>query len=746
MSSRRKRAKQQPKRHIIPFAFILIVVVIVGLVGFTGAGAYAVVQSWLAEEMPSVDDASAFNTARKTRVWAPDGTLLAEFFAENREPVTADQVSPNVFNATVDVEDERFWEHRGVDYYGIARAAVNDLMGGEIQGASTITQQFIRQTVLKDEAYESTFRRKVREAYLATELEKLYTKEEVLMMYLNTINYGDGAWGIQSAAQHYFSKNASELSIPEAALIAGIPQNPTYNNPVQFPDNALLRRNMVLDRMYINGHITEEELNEAKAAELVLNVRDTTMDGIYAQPYFTTYVRKVLLEKLPYDQVFKDGLDVYTTIDPDMQYYAEEACAAKEAALYEQTGDPDIEVGLTCVDPNTGYILAMRGGKDFYEDQFNTAWQMKRQVGSSFKVFTLITAIEQGYSPQTKVSGASPLKIDLGDGNTWDVANYGHENMGVMSLAQATWRSSNTAYARVVRKIEAKPVQDTALRMGVASLDPKNAETDDERERLEHVGPSITLGAYGTNTLEMASAFGILATGGVRHEATPIAKIVDYNGNVIYPLEEDVQGEQVLTPEVAYATTEVLKGVVSGGTGTRANLGWQVSAGKTGTADDFKDSWFVGYTPQLSTAVWIGARGEPRYIADNAGGDNCCPVWRQFMENALYYYEAQDFPTASNPTYDPKATFMTAAEIKAEEDKRKAEEEERKKAEEEEEKRKAEEEAAQNPPSDPSGGDPSGGGTTPPDPGGGDPSGGGTTPPDPSGGTGGGGTGGGGSG
>jgi penicillin-binding protein 1A len=728
MSSRRKRAKQQPKRHIIPFAFILIVTVLIGLIGFSGVGAYALVQSWLTE-LPTVDDADAFSMARKTRVYASDGvTLLADFHAENREPVTADQVSPNVFNATVDVEDERFWEHRGVDYYGIARAAVNDLLGGEIQGASTITQQFVRQTILQQEATENTLKRKVREAYLATELEKRYTKEQVLMMYLNTINYGDGAWGIQSAAQHYFSKDASELSIPEAALVAGIPQNPTYNNPVQYPDNALVRRNMVLDRMYVNGHITEAELDEAKATELNLNVRDTSMDGIYAQPYFTTYVREVLLSKFPYDLVFKGGLTVYTTIDLDMQAYAEEACVEKEAALYNQSGDPDVEVGLTCVDPNTGYILAMRAGKDFYTDQWSTAWQMERQAGSTFKVFALVAAIEQGYSPQTSVSGASPVDIDLGNGQNWHVANYGGGSMGTMSLAQATWLSSNTAYARVARKIGALPIRDVAIRMGIESLDPTKADSAERRADLENIGPSIVLGAYGVNTLEMASAFGVLATGGTRHEPTPITKIVDYTGEVIYDHERDAQSEQVLTSEVAYATNEVLKGVVSGGTGTRANLGWQVAAGKTGTADEYKDSWFVGYTPQLSTAIWIGSRGTPHTLDDNVGGDNCCPVWKQFMQNALYNYDAQSFPSASNPAYDPKATFMTAEEQKKadEEAKKKAEEEAKQKAE-EEERKKAEEDAKLNPPpGEGEGTDPGDGGTTP-DPGGGtDPGGGGS--------------------
>jgi penicillin-binding protein 1A len=580
----------------------------------------------------------------------------------------------------VAIEDERFWEHRGVDYYGIARAAVNDLMGGQLQGASTITQQFVRQTLLQEEATESTIRRKVREAYLAMELEKKYTKEEVLMMYLNTINYGDGAWGIQSAAQHYFSKDASELTVPEAALICGIPQNPTYNNPAEYPDNALTRRNMVLDRMYVNGYISEQELNEFKATELNLNLRSTTLDGIYLEPFFTSYVREELLKKFPVDLVFKGGLEVFTTIDLNMQAYAEAACVAKEESL-----PANAEVSLLSLEPDTGYIKAMRGGKNFYDDQFNTTTQMVRQAGSTFKVFALVTAIEEGYSPQTAVSGASPFIMDAEDagGKPWRVENYGGQNMGTMSLSQATRVSSNTAYARIVRKIGVQPMIDVAHRMGVTTeIKPF---------------PAAVLGAEGVNTLEMASSFGTLATGGVHHEPTAIVKVVDYNGTVVYDHENESAGEQVLTPEVAYATNQVLKGVVSGGTGTQANLGWQVAAGKTGTADDYTDSWFVGYTPQLSTAVWIGVRGELEPINDNVGGDNCCPVWKQFMNNALDGQEARDFPTASDPTYDPKATFLTAEEQKAAEAaaKQKAEEEAAAKKAEEEAAEKAEQEAAE---------------------------------------------------
>jgi len=687
MSSRKKRAKKPPKKHIIPFVSFVVVFSLIAVVSTVAVSAYALADSWL-EDMPKVTDAEAFNTPRTTTVYASDGTtILAKFFTQNRVPVGAGQVSQHLFDATIAIEDERYWSHEGIDPMGIARAAWVDLTGGAREGASTITQQLVRQTLLKDEANEISFRRKIREMILAMDLEKMYGKEEVLMMYLNTINYGDGAWGIQSAAQHYFSKDASQLTVTEAALLAGIPQSPAYNNPVSYPDNALVRRNLVLDRMLVNGYISEEECAEAKASELNLNIQVSGGDhnGIYRYPYFTSYVQKVLEGYSDSSDVWHDGLlgtkelftggyVIYTTIDPALQEYAEAACWNKEQYL-----DGDVEVSLTCVDPNTGYIKAMRGGKDYYADQFNTSTDMRRSPGSCFKVFALVACLEMGVSPQTSVSGASPVFIDQVGGGTWRVENYqGGQMSSGLSLAQATWLSSNTAYARVVRTIGAEAVVDTARRMGITSeLTPSEA---------------IVLGAQGVNTLEMASAFGTLGVGGIHYEPMAVTDIYDNEGNLWK--HYDPNGVQAVTPEVAYAATNVLKGVISGGTGSSASLGFQVSAGKTGTGENYMNSFFTGYTPQLSTAVWIGCRAEERYIEDNLGGANCCPVWRDFMTNALQFYETGiDFPAGHDPEYTAKMSFMTptekaaadaaaAAAAAAAEAQKKKEEEEKKKAEE----------------------------------------------------------------
>ena len=328
-----RRKQRQKRTHAVPWG-ALVAVAAVCFVCYCGVqGVLHVIDEWT-EDLPSVENSDAFAYSEKTRVYASDGTtLLAEFYLQDQEPVAIDQVSAYVLEGTVATEDERFYEHDGVDLMGIARALVNNLMGGDLEGASTITQQLVRGTLLSSEATEISFKRKIREAQLALEMEKVYSKDEILMMYLNTINYGDGCYGIEAAARHYFQKSALDLTIAEAATLVGIPQSPTYNNPVTYPENCQKRRNVVLDRMLSNNVISQEEHDAAQAEPLALNLAPTRAeDGIYLYPYFTSHVRQQLLESLSYDQVFAGGLTVYTTIDPTLQGYAEQA--AEEALCF----------------------------------------------------------------------------------------------------------------------------------------------------------------------------------------------------------------------------------------------------------------------------------------------------------------------------------------------------------------------------------------------------------------------------
>ncbi|MCL1799221.1 MAG: penicillin-binding protein [Eggerthellaceae bacterium] len=638
---KRRRKIRQKRTH--GFSWSLFVAVLAAVVIAYGAvqGVFGIINSWL-EDLPSVENSDAFNYARKTYVYANDKTtLLAEFFLENREPVSIEQVSNYVLRGTVATEDERFYEHNGVDPQGIARALYVNLQGGELEGASTITQQFVRATLLSNEANEISLKRKIREAQLAINLEKIHEKDEILMIYLNTINYGDGCYGIEAAARNYFQKSALDLSLVEAATLVGIPQSPNYLNPKTNPDACFDRRNHVLSRMLANKIITQEEHDAAVAEPLALNPAPAEApNGIYAFPHFTSYVREQLIEQFTMAEVFRGGLTIYTTIDPTLQYKAEQATAEQYALM-----DDDLDVSLTAVDPSTGYILAMVGGRNFYDEadgQFNLATQAARHAGSSFKVFTLVTAIEQGISPSTKIDCSSPVDI-----NGWRVENYGGGSYGIRTIQGATAISSNTGYARLVQEVDSVEVYQTARRMGIVSVDTGTVNLSAD-EAVLGVGDAITLGAYGVNTLEMANAYATLATGGIKRNAVAITTVIDHNDDIIYHHED--APEQILTPEVSYAATRVLQTVFTEGTASGSGL-WsgQPCAGKTGTSEDWRDSWLCGYTPQLSCAVWIGAPQVERTMPESLTASG---VWHNFMTMALEDREIVNFDTAVDPPYN----------------------------------------------------------------------------------------------
>lgn len=612
--TRKKRAHRK-KRQPLSKAMLALVIVLV-IFGAGGIAVAAAAAVWL-QDLPDYKDSSAFNYAQKTSVYANDGTtLLAEFYVENRDPIELSEMSVYVLEGTVATEDERFYEHDGVDMLGIARAIVVNLTGTGREGASTITQQFVRNTVLADEANESTIKRKVREAYISLELEKMFSKDEILQMYLNTINYGQGAYGIEAASQLYFSKPAKDLTLPEAATLIGIPQSPTYNNPVDNPENCLARRNLVLDRMLSNNYITQEEHDEAQQTPLTFNItREEETNGIMKYDYFTSYVRDTLLQDYSVNEVFKGGLNVKTTLDPHVQDLAEEAVNRKLDSLPE-----NLECALVAIDPDTGFIQAMVGGRDYKTNEFNLATQAKRQAGSSFKTFTLLAALDEGYSPETNLNCTSKVKI----GN-WDVANYGNANYGTRSIESAFAVSSNTGFAELCTEIGPDKVADMAHKCGI--------ESD-----LESV-PSITLGVEEVSVLEMAQAYATIANGGTLHKANCIEEIKDSSGQVIY--HADTRGDKVLNTDLTQAAVEVMEGVVQKGTGRNAALyNGQPVGGKTGTSEDYRDKWFCGITPQISVAIWIGDRNEksmPTWVA-------CDSIFGDFVNKLLRGQDKEEFP------------------------------------------------------------------------------------------------------
>lgn len=618
MVSRARRSRHAARKERAGFRLGIVGIVIAAILGIGCLGTLGVCFVWL-QDLPDYTDASAYNVAEKTKVYASDGTtLLAELYLENRDPIELSEMGDYVTQGTVATEDERFYEHNGVDLWGILRAVWVNVTGTGHEGASTISQQFVRNTILSDEMQESTLKRKVREAYIAIQLEQMYSKEEILQMYLNTINYGQGAYGIQAAAELYFSKNAKDLTIAEAATLIGIPQAPTYNNPIDNPDNCLERRNLVLDRMLTNGVITQEEHDAAQAEPISLNVTmSDSNDGLYQYKYFTSYVRDTLLEDYSSDEVFKGGLTVITTLDVNTQNAAEQAADAKLSGLSD-----NLELAMVAVDPDTGFIKAMVGGRDYDTDEYNLATQAKRQPGSSFKTFTLLAALNDGVSPQTNLNCTSHVNID-----GWEVENYGGSNYGTRSIASAFAVSSNTGFAELCTEIGPSKVVEMANTCGI------------EQELQAY--PSITLGAQEVTVREMAQAYATIANGGTKREAVCIQSITDASGNTIYTA--DTTGEKVLDTSLTQAATEVMEGVITNGTGRSAAISnGQPAAGKTGTSENWRDKWFCGITPQMSVAIWIGGREEvqmPSYVA-------CDDVFGDFMSTILEGQPIEQFPTS----------------------------------------------------------------------------------------------------
>ena len=657
----KSRRKQRESRAHAGLWTVLVVTVGIGAALFgCYQGAMALVDEWC-KDLPDVNDTDAFQLPEQSTIYANDydpstgtGTVLAELYLEKREPLSSlDEVGAYVAQGTVATEDVRFYEHKGVDLQGIVRALFVNLAGGQ-EGASTITQQYVRNTIIADEMTDISIKRKVREIDLAVKLEQIYSKDEILLMYLNTINYGDGCHGIEAAAQHYYSKHSNELTIAQAATLIGIPNSPTLYNPVTNPESSIQRRNVVLSRMLANGVITEDEYNAAIAEDLNLNVApEEGTNGVYKYEWFTTYVRDLLqsdeylAKGVTYDKLFEGGLTIVTSLDPVMQEYAEEAVAIQYESGAVKQGQ---EFALTLVDPNTGFIKAMIGGKNFYEgDQLNIATSSDgRQIGSTAKAFTLADAIEKGINPATRINcDRGPVKV-----NGASIYNYGQQNYGTLSIADAIAVSSNTGFVRLSyvdsEKSGITPESIVAMqeRLGLRGGKLVNYPTADKLPAVA----TTTLGVGQANTTEMASAFGTFAAEGVHHDATAILTVTDRSGNELVN-NTNQEGEQVLSKSVAYAVTQTLEGVIykSMGTASAAALSsGQIAAGKTGTTDNWHDLWFVGYTPQLSCAVWTGDRSNQLELYTDSW---CQEIWRYVMEHALEGVPNQDFTPAPEPDY-----------------------------------------------------------------------------------------------
>jgi penicillin-binding protein 1A len=649
---RRRNRRRQDRTQSRRFILVSLLAIVLGGVAILVAAAFTGAQAF--RNSCSLASLRPVSIGQNSFVYAADGTVLGAIKAEkNRQPVALDQMSPLLAQATVAIEDRRFYSHSGIDYEGIVRAAVENLQSGEIvQGGSTLTQQLVRNLYIGNEV---SWERKTKEACLALKLEeeglptlwaaqpagltagelKGWRKERILETYLNQVYFGSHAYGAEAAAQTYFSKHAKNLNLVQAALIAGLPQAPSIYDPFKRPGEAQRRRDEVLKAMKDAGYIDLATYVEAidtplglKAGELYTKIRE---------PYFFGYVSELLIEKYGASTVRGGGLKVYTTINPRYQKLA-------VRAMRDTLGDrEDPSSAIVSINPKNGAIRAMTAVNPNNPNvEFNYATQGKRQTGSSFKTFVLVTAVRQGINPFSTSYLSAPLHWQPDpNSEAWDVATYSHSYLGSVPISSATLSSDNTVYARLTLDVGPENVVKTARQMGI-------------KTKLLAV-PSIGLGSNSVSVIEMASAYATLASGGVFSEPMAIKKVVLASGEVDRTAGwGKPKRRRVLTDGQAAAVTEILQSNMTGGTGTGAYYGDPYSAGKTGTTDDYVDAWFAGYTPRASTVVWVGypnAQIEMNSVHGIAvaGGTFPADIWHLFMEGAFGGLPYIGWPDPKNP-------------------------------------------------------------------------------------------------
>ena len=608
------------KQSLIPREKLILVIVLIIL----AAGAGLTLQ--IIRQLPSIDALNTYIPSESTILYSADGKVLARFHQEeNRQVMPLSRISPYFQKALIATEDPHFYAHHGLDFWGIIRAGVKNFAYGRVvEGGSTITQQLSRNLFLNK---RKTLIRKLAEALLALQMERRYTKEEILELYLNQVYLGHNAYGIESAANLYFGKQAADLDLAEAAMIAGLIRGPELYSPYRNFKGAKLRQIYVINKMLAQGYVAEDEAKKAAIENLDFAPKNLRALGEIA-PYFVSYVLQDLIDKYGEEIVYHGGLKVYTTLDTKMQAVAETVVnqfVSGEGKTYNFS-----QGALVSIDPRTGYIKALVGGANFLESKYNRVTQAKRPPGSSFKPFVYTAAIEQGLYPGTVLQDvATTFQVYPNQWNpdgTWQPKNFDNAFRGPVTMRYALERSLNIPSIKLLERVGIQNAINVAQKMGIKS-------------RLEP-GLALALGASEVNILEMASSFGVFANGGIRVEPTPIVKIESRDRITLY--ENRIQERRVLDENVAAIMIDMMKGVLTRGTGYKGRID-RPAAAKTGTSQEFKDAWFIGFVPQLVTGVWVGNdNNSPMKGIAEVG---VCPrIWKAYNQIVLAGQPILDFP------------------------------------------------------------------------------------------------------
>jgi penicillin-binding protein 1A len=608
---------QRKKKH--PGLILSFLVVLPLSLLILSVSACVILYNYFSYNLPRLYSLNDYRPPLVTEVYAGTGELIGEFCTERRYMVKLPAVAPVFIKAIIAAEDAQFFEHKGINYESILRAALINLLSGEIkQGGSTITQQITKSLLLTP---EKSYARKIKEAILARRIETSLTKNDILTLYINQIYFGQGAYGVEAAARSYFGKSAAALTLAESALLAGLPKAPSYYAPLRYLERARQRQSYVLERMLEQRYITAAEKQAAEKEPLDFK----QLENINAtrSPYFTEYIRQAVEKKYGAQALYEAGLRIETTLSIAMEQAAQEAIRFgleeyekrhKKASLDKKR----IEAALVCMDPYSGYIRAMIGGRDFSNTQFNRAVQAQRQPGSAFKPVIYAAALDKGYTPASIIVDA-PISFKMGKGKLWEPQNYDEKYLGPITLRKALTLSRNVATIKILQDIGINYAVKYARQFGIDT--PLNKDL------------TLALGTPNLTLLQMVQAYAVFCAHGVRVEPLAITRILDRDGSLVE--ENSPQLYQALNPQTAYLMTSLLQSVVEEGTGKKVSALNRPCAGKTGTTNDFRDAWFIGFTPQLVTGAWVGYDDNASLGKRETGGVVAAPIWLNFMQQVV---------------------------------------------------------------------------------------------------------------